>query len=347
MADNINFNRLRGTFSIVTVREPAWHRLGKTVPNNLTIAEATVMANLDFEVGKADAYANVEYLDEGMEIATKLSKIPNKFATYRKDTGDILGSVGATYEIIQNIEAFSFFDQFIHESDAIVQTAGALGKGEQVFISVKLPAYIKVAEKDVVEQYLLLSTSHDGSRSIEMMFTPIRVVCYNTLNAALSSSASRVKIRHTSSARDKLKEAHRILGISNERTEFMKEVYPILAKTQVDEKGIKNYINNVFLNSNELALLADIGTNNVHQVEEISTRKANIIDDVYKAYYVGPGQQLDSAKGTAWGVYNAVTCYYHNIKKEADASKSMRSNYYGANFDIMQKAFKEAVALSQ
>lgn len=338
MAHDINFNRMRGTYSVVTVREKPWHRLGKTVPHDLTIREATVAANLDFNVAKAPAYANVEFVDEDCEVATKLSIIPNRHATYRTDTGDILGSVGNSYQIVQNVEAFSFFDEFLHESDAIVQTAGALGKGEMVFISAKLPSYIKVAEKDLVEQYLLLSTSHDGSRSIEIMFTPIRVVCNNTLNAALSSSQSRIKIRHTSRAMDKLKEAHRIMGITNERSQFMKELYPKLANVRMDDREVKQYINNVFLNSEELNILANSGFYDVNRVDEISTRKANIIDDVYKAYFVGPGQQLDSAKGTAWGAYNAVTCYFTNIKKESSPSKAMKSNFYGANYESMQKA---------
>ncbi len=342
MSDNINYNRLRGSYSFVSVREPAWHRLGKTVEHAMTINEAIELANLDFQVDKTECYANSISLIDGIETSS-MKIVPNKFATYRKDNGDILGCVGNSYKVVQNREALSFFDEFLHESDAVFQTAGALGKGEVIFISAKLPSYIKVGYKDKVEQYLLLSTSHDGTSSVQIMFTPIRVVCNNTLNAALSTAGSKIKIRHTNSANSKLKEAHRIMGITNERSKFMQEIYPSLSKVRVDDKEVKDYINHVFLTKDELALLSQYNVRDAYRVEEISTRKANIIDDVYKAYFVGPGQQLDTAKGTMWGAYNAVTCYFQNIKSIKSDDKAMRSNFYGSNYEVMQKAFNLAV----
>ena len=93
--------------------------------------------------------------------------------------------MGKDYEVVQNMDAFSFFDAIVGGDGIQYETAGALGKGERIFITAKLPNYIKVGNDDLIEQYLFLTTSHDGGGSITAAFTPVRIVCNNTLNAAL------------------------------------------------------------------------------------------------------------------------------------------------------------------
>jgi len=95
------------------------------------------------------------------------------------------------------------------------ETAGALGKGERIFITAKLPDYITVGGNDLIEKYLFLTTSHDGFGSITAAFTPIRIVCNNTLNAALRNNTNAFKIRHTVNAKERLEEAHKLMGITN------------------------------------------------------------------------------------------------------------------------------------
>jgi hypothetical protein len=102
------------------------------------------------------------------------------------DTDEVLGVVGNDYEVVQNVNAFDFFDAIVGGKDGILyETAGALGKGERIFITAKLPDYIRIGRDDLIKQYLFLTTSHDGYGSITAAFTPIRIVCQNTLNAAL------------------------------------------------------------------------------------------------------------------------------------------------------------------
>jgi hypothetical protein len=88
-------------------------------------------------------------------------------------------------------------------------------KGERIFITTKLPGYIKVGGDDLIEKYLFLTTSHDGFGSITAAFTPIRIVCNNTLNAALSNCSNSIKIRHTQNAKERLEQAHKVMGIAN------------------------------------------------------------------------------------------------------------------------------------
>ena len=178
MAHNINFNEQTGQHSFFSVKEKAWHGLGQLVQDYPTSAEAIKFAGLDYEVAKEDIYTT-SYNSDGQAMDfTK--RIKTHFATLRKDTGDVLGIVGKDYEIVQNRDAFTFFDSIVGGDGMQYETAGALGNGERIFITAKLPSYIKVGREDLIEQYLFLTTSHDGFGSITAAFTPVRIVCNNS-----------------------------------------------------------------------------------------------------------------------------------------------------------------------
>jgi hypothetical protein len=122
MSAEINYNKRKGTYSFASHGVPAWHGLGKIVNNAMTSAEAIENANLDYEVGICEKKAAI-ILENG---STLYAPIQDKFATYRKDTNEVLGEVATRYEIVQNKDAFGFFDAIIDEGEAIFETAGAL-----------------------------------------------------------------------------------------------------------------------------------------------------------------------------------------------------------------------------
>jgi len=124
----------------------------------------------------------------------------------RTDTDEVLGLVGRDYNVVQNIAAFGFFDNIVGAGSGIrYETAGCLCRGQNIFITAKLPDYIRVGRDDLIEQYLFLTSSHDGSGSITIAFTPVRIVCANTLNAAMRHKSNCIKIRHTARATNKTK----------------------------------------------------------------------------------------------------------------------------------------------
>ena len=204
MAHQINFNQKTGKNSFMSVKEKAWHGLGQIIDRYPTSSEAIQHAGLDYIVEKRPlfTYDTENHLGEGSDdIMIPEIEVPNFFATVRADTEQVLGVVGNDYEVVQNRDAFSFFDAIVGGGDGILyETAGALGNGERVFITAKLPDYIRVGVKDWIEQYLFLTTTHDGLGSITAAFTPIRIVCNNTLNAAMNNHSGAIKIRHTASA---------------------------------------------------------------------------------------------------------------------------------------------------
>lgn len=334
MAHNIEFNVKTKTHSMFSVNEIPWHGLGQIVDKALTSEEAIKAANLDFEVLKLQNY--VRYKDKEL-IST------NSFSTVRADNSEVLGAVGKDYTVVQNTDAFVFFDAIVGEKAAIFETAGVLGVGEQVFITAKLPKTIVLDKIDQIDQYLLLSNSHDGSRSIEVLFTPIRVVCNNTLNAALSLAKNRIKIRHTASAHDRLKEAHKLLGIHTELYTEQEYYFNMLKDRVITPEEFKTYVCNVFLTPKELSSLAKAGLKHIGELEEISTRKVNIMEDVSNYFLNGIGQTYKTAEGTMWGAYNSITGYYQNSKEFSDLNKKMKSNFYGGNYNKIHDSYKLAV----
>jgi phage/plasmid-like protein (TIGR03299 family) len=343
-----NLNERNGKVSFMSVKEKAWHGLGQILAEPATAEQAIKESGLDFTVEKQPVYVPVRKLNR--EDATgkdnilcsrgdagttygELVQVKGKFATYRSDDGTPFGVVGNGYEIVQNRDAFSFFDAIVGDGEAIYETAGALGDGETIFITAKLPSYIRVGNgDDVVEKYLLLTSSHDGSGAIKAMFTPIRVVCNNTLNAALNSNAARVTIRHTKSAHENLKKAHKVLGIANALSAELEVIFNDMAKVRITDKQLREYIETVVLgNTVERMLKAD-------DQFDLSTRSGNIINAIENYAFNHETQQLETTKGTAFGAYQAITGYYQNVKSYGSNEDKMETILLGNSYQKMQGA---------
>src|SRR4051812_27117970 len=155
MAHNINFNEQTGRHSFFSVKEKVWHGLGQIVEGYPTSAEAIQHAGLGYTVEKRPlfTYGNDNMIPDA-DICIRIPEIevPNYFATVRTDTEQALGVVGKDYEVVQNKDAFSFFDAIVGGEGIMYETAGALGKGgERISITAKLPDYIKVGNEDLIE----------------------------------------------------------------------------------------------------------------------------------------------------------------------------------------------------
>ena len=318
MADNINYNTQTGKDAFYSRKEIAWHEKGQISEGYLTSAEVVTESQLNYPV---ELRPNVHRLDNGKEIISK-----NSFFTYRPDTGDVLGDkIGKNYHVVQNIDAFTFFDSIVGgEGGIMYETAGALGKGERIFITAKLPGYIRVGSDDLIDKYLFLTTSHDGSGCIFVGFTPIRIVCNNTLNAALQNCTNTLKIRHTARAEERLQQAHKVMGMCNTMAEELGSILNQMAKVRITDREVRRLI--------ELALAPNkevLNSLKAGDYKELSTRFVNTVDEAYNYAMTNPSQQLDTTKGTVFGAYNAVTGYFQNIRDYKDAEGKMDSIFYG------------------
>lgn len=255
--------------------------------------------------------------------------IPDQRATVRLDNNCPFGVVGTRYNVIQNIEAFSFFDSVVGEGQAIYHTAGALGNGERIWILAKLPKDLVVDGDDVIEKYLILTNSHDGRSPLQMYFSPVRVVCQNTLNMSLPDAKKGVSIRHTSNYRNKEDEARRVLGIAVKFYEDFGTIADRLIDFKMNTKAADLYF---------LSLLKV-----ENSTEEDSTRMKNQKNALLNLFENGKGNRKPDVRHSAWAAYNAVTEYtdhYRTVEGlENDKSNRLRSIWFGSGADLKGRAF--------
>ncbi|WP_288446037.1 DUF932 domain-containing protein [uncultured Chryseobacterium sp.] len=340
MAHNLNFNNRTGKYSFFSVKEKAWHNLGQIVQEYPTSEEAIKFAGLDYEVEKSPLFtkgAGIIENTNGIEMIDSELEVPNYFANIRTDNNTFLGVVGKDYHIVQNRESFSFFDAIVGGGNGILyETAGALGNGERIFITAKLPDYIRVGNgDDITEKYIFLTTSHDGSGSITAAFTPVRIVCQNTLNASLKNMSNVVRIRHTAGAKQRLEDAHKVMGLANKLSNELESTFNHWAKIKVGDDEIKRLI--------QLALCPNKETLNHLQkgnFDDLSTVFKNTVDDAFAYAMMSDTQQTETTKGTLFGAYNAVTGYYQNVKTYKDDEAKLQSIVLGGTAQLKsQKAF--------
>jgi phage/plasmid-like protein (TIGR03299 family) len=237
--------------------------------------------------------------------------------------------------VVQNADAFQFFDAIVGgESGIKYETAGALGKGERIFITAKLPDYIKVGKQDLIEQYLFLTTSHDGFGSITAAFTPTRIVCNNTLNAAMRNHSGGIKIRHTASANDRLKQARTLMGISHVMAQELEELFNHWSNVRITDKQVKKLIQVAMAPNKEVITNLELGL-----LDKLSTTYTNIVDNAFAYAMADPTQQMETTAGTLFGAYNAITGYYQNVRNFKDGDAKFKSIMDGTARQRAQVAF--------
>lgn len=305
--------------------ERPWHGLGKELPGLATAEEMIKAAGLDWEVGL-------------VEVFTKTTLIDGYKAVVRQDTKDVLSIVGDRYRPIQNSRAFGFFDAIIGAGEASYEVAGGLGKGERIWILAKLPKDIRVGKSDdIVNPYFLLVNSHDGSKALSVFKTPIRVVCQNTLSAALKGRSGGINIRHTENATQNIKKAQEALGLVAKYYDDLESVISRLSGIQISAKQLKKYVEEVFP-ANENATF--------------STRTDNVRETVTGLFTSGRGNDLPGVKGSIWAAYNGVTQYVDWDRSPRGKNDEQRKNnrlasiWFGSGAAIKSKAWDSALELA-
>lgn len=311
----------------------------KDVSGCRTAADVMSAAKLDWTVEKCALYAEMPYneranLDSFNVNGKNYNEVPNAYGIFRTDYNIPLGTVKSRYTPVQNIEAFNFFDGAIGKNKAIWQTAGCFDEGRRIFVSAKLPKNIFV-NGDPVENYLVFTNNHDGNGGIKILFTPIRIICQNSLNAAIRGADNYVSIRHTTNVHSKLDIAAEILGISEQKIEYCQEQFKTMERIPIKDIIAMEIMGKTVLTTDEINNINDTA-HNIRQIifrnniaigdAKISMRKVNILSDMWDYYFNGPGQR--EYVGSGWGVYNAISGYYSN-RDSAERYKRMDSLLYG------------------
>jgi phage/plasmid-like protein (TIGR03299 family) len=294
-----------------------WHGLGNKVEADIGIEDAIVSAGLDWEVGLKD----LQTVD-GVPV--------NHRATYRKSDGSILGVVGPRYTPLQNREAFDWFQPFLDAGECGIHTAGSLHSGQKVWVLAQLNRdNSEIVPGDEVCKFILLSNSHDGTTAIRVGYTPIRVVCVNTLAFAHSHADSKlIRIRHTRSSKNNLEQVRDIMDNINAGFEATAEQYRFLASKNFNQADIRRYVK---------VMLGIEGTAD----GDIKTRTRNIMDEIL-ALVEGPKQSATNVRGTWWAAYNGFNEYL-NYNKGRTEDNRLDSLWFGVNANDNNKALAKAL----
>lgn len=215
-----------------------WHKLGTALVGRKSGAEMKVAAGLDWDVIKQPI---LTFASDGKTI---IPANVGKVVTVRDIDSHPIAVVGETYQPIQNSELFEFADLLLSQDGGILfETAGALNDGRVVFALASIPEKAITIDGDPqgrIMPYIILSSGHDGLKAFSAAPTPVRVVCQNTLNMALSGAANVYTIRHTVNALDRVAQARKALGVSFGHLETLQKVSGQLMKLPLTIQDVYN-----------------------------------------------------------------------------------------------------------
>jgi len=346
-----------------SVGEVPWHGLGEVIPEDqkLSIAQGLSAAGMNWDVYTRPAgYQHAGQMVTPMTTTTDEDNneidIPrNKFTMRRmlvEDPNDkgktieqeqVLGLVGGAYQVVQNSEMFEFFQPFLDRNEAELHTAGSLANGRIVWVLAKLNRDpMQIVDGDEVNKYLLLSSSHDGSKALRVGFTPIRVVCANTLAMAHQNRSSKMlRLKHTKKVITNLENIRETINTINADFEATAAQYRLLVRKGISSADLDKYIKLCFTTEKEIQA-------------GLSTKKQTIIDAV-KGRFESQANSLPGVRGTVWAAYNAVTEHYtwayggEGGKKNTPLDKRnnrISSLWLGSNQTKNEQALKVALEMA-
>lgn len=319
------------------VKQPAWHSLGTVLEQPPTIEEALQLAGLDWKVG----------LQQLGRMTSKGFRKSNRWSIVRESDDSELGTVGKVWRPLQNEQAFAWFQPIVDAGLATLEAAGSLRKGGRVWVLAKVTgANDTIVEGDEVSRYILLAHGHDGLLAIRAGLTPVRVVCQNTLSAAIGDGKQLLKIFHHANAGKSLDAARDIITRANGAFDRAADAYRALAKMNVTEKQLRAYVDAVFPKTKTQAEIAAEATQTLEQllarpvspkesvfaaeVGDMTTETKSFIYEEVKSLFngKGAGSQLKGVAGTGWGAYNAMTDFLtHGRGKDADSR--LNNSFFG------------------
>lgn len=293
--------------TMFSVREEPWHKKGVILDlAPRTVSEAMRYAGLDWTVSLRQIFTPEELVQkfgldvtDGKQVPEDLRNLTRYRAVMRDTDNKCLGVVTTKYHVLQNVDAFEFFDPFInghgeYAMGARYETAGSLFGGRVIWVLVKMPDSFVIGRNDTLRQYLLLANGHAGSLNCIVQPTDIRVVCNNTLQASLGCG-NVCRIRHTASMKDNLNLIQtQILEVHKARVE-RHALYTEMYNTTVLEADVTAYLNDLF------PAPADEGRERTIALKKQAT--------VRHLLETGQGVDIPGVKGTLWWLYNAIVEY--------------------------------------
>lgn len=302
------------------VRETPWHGLGTRVIEAPGSEEALELAGLNWKVRQEPIYTDNNLL------------IPGYKANVRDLDDKVLGVVTDRYKVVQNDEAFAFTDGLLGEG-VRYETAGALLDGRKVWILARMPREF-IINGEQISPYLVFSNTHDGSGAIKVAVTPIRVVCNNTLNLALSTAKRSWSMVHTGDVQGKMEEAKQTLFMAEEYMSRLGREFETLRKIELTDRQVMDYIKLLLPYENE--------DNSLH-VRNINRLR----EDMQKRYFDAP--DLKDVGNNAYRFVNAVSDFATH-SEPIRRTKNFKENLFSRTVEgnpLIDKAYQMVCAAQE
>jgi phage/plasmid-like protein (TIGR03299 family) len=299
-----------GEAKMAYVGDVPWHGLGVRLDEDCTPREMQKAAGLDWYVEK-----------QTMTTESGLI-VPGKQALVRLEDNKYLDIVGDDWQPVQNDEAFDFFAEFVEAGGMKMHTAGSLKEGKMVWALAKVEDDFELFNGDKVESYLLFSNPHSYGKSIDVRFTPIRVVCNNTLTLSLNGKAETgVRLNHRKQFN--ADEVKATMNLAQNKMSTYKEMAEFLGKKTVEKKTMEEYFGHLLGTSKKEG--KELSRTGERAMELLETQ---------------PGAEF--AEGTMWQCFNAVT-YFIDHEAGRSADTRMQSAWYGQGAKLKTKALELAL----
>jgi phage/plasmid-like protein (TIGR03299 family) len=317
------------------VGETPWHGIGVPLKDTPTIEEAIRLSGLDWKVRTVPLYMEKPWQEENKWLFESnapdvhgFTKVAAK-AVVRESDGTILADhVGYRWTPLQNNEAFQWFQPFIDNKLAQLECAGSLRGGKRVFVLARLSledSVIVPKANDVIRKYILLSNGHDGLLAVRVGFTPIRVVCANTLAQAHNGTSKLIRVCHSRNVKNNINELRDIMNCANQEFEATADKFRWLASKNINSVDLKKYIVTV------LSLQKD--------------EKGKRVGQVIKLFERGFGNDVNGVRGSWWAAYNAVTEHL-SYERGRDKDSRLDNLWFGSGKRINTTALTTALQLA-
>lgn len=346
MAHEIEKNDVFG--EVRELGQRAWHGLGVEIPNGMSAVPAFKQIGLDWSTRLIDVVAQWKDADgkqRQFKIQTHAAHVrDNDTQVYGLD--DLLAVVGEGYKPISNREMAEFTDALVEvDKKVIIETAGSLRNGKVIFALVRLPQDIEVVDKDILQNYVLVRNSHDGSAAFQVYPTAVRVVCANTLRYSERDAGKGTKFQHTGDVKGKIEHARLALGLIGNETKRFEAQVRVLAAKHVTKEEVSQYFRSVYD-----ATFPPVPEGEDEKVQKQIKKRDEMLDHWFKSYDQDERQQIDGIRGTLWAAYNAVSQWHDHERGRfgtvQESNGRVHSNLFGTSHFHKQTAFKRALALA-
>lgn len=310
--------------NMFSVKEVPWHKKGAILDDPPSTEEAVKLAGCDDEIELCPIDVKKEVFVNGINQVTLLDGGRFRAICRIKDgyPSDVYGIVTSDYKPFQNRDAFRWFDRFIDSGQAVLETAGSLKSGRVVWILARIGKDIEVGmhksgKQDLVRPYILLNVDHGGKNSIRANFTPVRVVCWNTLSMANSDQA--VTVVHRGDVASKIDNVGIDFHAFLTKYHLIGQAYQVMDSVRSEVGQVHEFVERVFP-------LAKTPASASHEESE-RIRKHNLRVERKRGAVV---ENYGGENQTAWGLYNAYTGYIdHDSMVRGGTEGRLYSSWFG------------------